>query len=157
MKLASFDIFDTLIKRDVYKPTDVFILMEKNKNIKGFAEARINAAETRVNEACASIDNKLDKLDKEQVAKLLNELKSIRENYNAKVDELKNLTAEINSSTEWIDITVKQEFINTCNSYNTLYKEHSNKMELYEQYLTFKTGEMNDMEQKHTLEGGKYE
>ena len=97
------------------------------------------------------------KLDKEQVAKLLNELKSIRENYNAKVDELKNLTAEINSSTEWIDITVKQEFINTCNSYNTLYKEHSNKMELYEQYLTLKTGEMNDMEQKHTLEGGKYE
>ena len=85
------------------------------------------------------------KLDKEQVAKLLNELKSIRENYNAKVDELKNLTAEINSSTEWIDITVKQEFINTCNSYNTLYKEHSNKMELYEQYLTFKTGEMKNI------------
>ena len=32
-----------------------------------------------------------------------------------------------------------------------------NFYELYEQYLAFKTGEMNDMEQKHTLEGGKYE
>lgn len=97
------------------------------------------------------------KLDKEQVAKLLEDLKRIRDNYDLKVEDLKKLTAEINSSNDWIDITVKQEFINTCNSYNTLYKEHSNKMNLYEQYLAFKTGEMIDMEQKHTLEGGKYE
>lgn len=97
------------------------------------------------------------KLDKEQVAKLLEDLKKIRDNYDLKVEDLKKLTAEISSSNDWIDITVKQEFINTCNSYNTLYKEHSNKMNLYEQYLAFKTGEMNDMEQKHTLEGGKYE
>ena len=97
------------------------------------------------------------KHDVEQVLKLLGELKAIRENYDAKIDALKALTSEITSSSSWIDITVKQEFINTCNSYNTLYKEHSNKMELYEQYLAFKTGEMNDMEQKHTLEGGKYE
>lgn len=97
------------------------------------------------------------KLDKEQVAKLLEDLKKIRDNYDLKVEDLKKLTAEINSSNDWIDITVKQEFINTCNSYNTLYNEHSNKMNLYEQYLAFKTGEMNDMEQKHTLEGGKYE
>lgn len=97
------------------------------------------------------------KLDKEQVSNLLNQLKSIRENYNLKVADLKKLTAEISSSSEWIDINVKQEFINTCNSYNTLYKEHSDKMELYEKYLAFKTGEMNDMEEKHTLEGGQYE
>lgn len=97
------------------------------------------------------------KLDKEQVAKLIDELKQIRENYLLKVDSLKTLTTEINSSSEWIDINVKQEFINTCNSYNTLYKEHANKMELYEQYLAFKTGEMYDMEQKHTYDGGKYE
>ena len=73
------------------------------------------------------------KLDKEQVAKLLEDLKRIRDNYDLKVEDLKKLTAEINSSNDWIDITVKQEFINTCNSYNTLYKEHSNKMNLYEQ------------------------
>ena len=74
------------------------------------------------------------KLDKEQVAKLLEDLKRIRDNYDLKVEDLKKLTAEINSSNDWIDITVKQEFINTCNSYNTLYKEDSNKMNLYEQY-----------------------
>lgn len=97
------------------------------------------------------------KHDVEHVLKLLRELKAIRENYNSKIDSLKSLTAEISSSTAWVDIIVKQEFINTCNSYNTLYKEHSNKMELYEQYLAFKSGEMNDVETNHTLEGGKYE
>ena len=64
---------------------------------------------------------------------------------------------EINTSTSWIDITIKDEFINTCNSYVTLYKEHSEKMGLYEDYLAFKSGEMSDIEDKHTLEGGKYE
>ena len=97
------------------------------------------------------------KHDVERVVKLLGDLKAIRENYNSKVDALKALTNEINSSSSWIDITVKQEFINTCNSYNTLYTEHSNKMELYENYLSFKSGEMNDVENNHTLEGGKYE
>ena len=97
------------------------------------------------------------KHDVEQVVKLLEQLKTISESYNAKIDMLKSLVNEINSSTAWIDITVKQEFINTCNSYNTLFTEHSNKMELYEQYLAFKSGEMNDMEESHTMKGVKYE
>ena len=63
------------------------------------------------------------KHDVEQVLKLLGELKAIRENYDAKIDALKALTSEITSSSSWIDITVKQEFINTCISYNTLYSE----------------------------------
>lgn len=97
------------------------------------------------------------KHDVEQVLKLLGELKAIRENYDAKIDALKALTSEITSSSSWIDITVKQEFINTCISYNTLYSEHSKKMSLYEQYLSFKSGEMNEVETSHTTEGGKYE
>ena len=81
------------------------------------------------------------KLDKEQVAKLINELKTIRENYNVKIDELKNLTSEINSSTEWIDITVKQEFINTCNSYLQKYENIVDMMEKLIEYLTNKNEE----------------
>lgn len=39
----SFDIFDTLVKRDVPKPTDVFSLLESKFKINGFKEIRILA------------------------------------------------------------------------------------------------------------------
>lgn len=41
--VISFDIFDTLVKRDVPKPTDVFVLMEQGLGIKDFAIQRIKA------------------------------------------------------------------------------------------------------------------
>ena len=41
--LISFDIFDTLILRSVDKPTDVFIRIEEEVGVKGFAKARIQA------------------------------------------------------------------------------------------------------------------
>lgn len=44
--IVSFDIFDTLLKRNVAKPTDVFEYIEKKHNITGFCEQRI-AAEKR--------------------------------------------------------------------------------------------------------------
>ena len=40
---VSFDIFDTLIKRDVNKPTDVFLLLEKQFRLPGFCSKRIEA------------------------------------------------------------------------------------------------------------------
>ena len=97
------------------------------------------------------------KHDVEGISKLLDELKKIRENYNSKVDLLKALIDEISTSNAWIDINVKQEFINTINSYLELYKKDSSKMEVYEKYLAFKSGKMSDVEYKHTLEGVKYE
>ncbi len=39
-QFVSFDLFDTLIKRDVYKPADVFQILE-NQGYPGFAEDRI--------------------------------------------------------------------------------------------------------------------
>lgn len=39
----SFDIFDTLVKRDVYKPTDVFALLEKQVQLPGFRYKRVEA------------------------------------------------------------------------------------------------------------------
>lgn len=41
--VISFDIFDTLLKRNVSKPTDVFKYMETKYSKVGFAQARINA------------------------------------------------------------------------------------------------------------------
>ena len=40
---VSFDIFDTLIKRDVKKPTDVFVIIEHNYKIYDFYKRRIEA------------------------------------------------------------------------------------------------------------------
>ena len=42
-KVVSFDVFDTLIVRDVNKPTDVFRIMEEILGIPGFYEKRIEA------------------------------------------------------------------------------------------------------------------
>jgi len=44
--IVSFDIFDTLLKRNVKKPTDVYEYIEKKSNKTGFCEQRI-AAEKR--------------------------------------------------------------------------------------------------------------
>lgn len=41
--VISFDIFDTLLKRNVKKPTDVFLYIEKNIGIPGFAQKRIES------------------------------------------------------------------------------------------------------------------
>lgn len=41
--VVSFDIFDTLLKRDVKKPSDVFEIIEKKLAIPGFANKRIYA------------------------------------------------------------------------------------------------------------------
>lgn len=40
---VSFDVFDTLLKRQVVRPEDVFTLMEKELHESGFAAARIRA------------------------------------------------------------------------------------------------------------------
>lgn len=97
------------------------------------------------------------KHDKAEVSTLINKLIEIRTKYISKIDTLKLLVEEISTSNSWIDNAVKQEFVNTCNSYITLYNDGIAKMELYEKYLSFKSGKMSDVEDKHTLEGVKYE
>ena len=40
--VVSFDVFDTLIKRAVLRPNDVFEIVEEKTGVKGFAEVRVN-------------------------------------------------------------------------------------------------------------------
>lgn len=42
-EIISFDIFDTLLLRPYVKPTDLFLHLEKLEELKGFAQARIEA------------------------------------------------------------------------------------------------------------------
>ena len=41
--IVSFDIFDTLLKRNINKPTDIFAYVEKKHNQVGYCNNRINA------------------------------------------------------------------------------------------------------------------
>jgi len=41
--VISFDVFDTLLIRPYVKPTDLFVHIELNEDVKGFATARIHA------------------------------------------------------------------------------------------------------------------
>lgn len=43
VQYVSFDIFDTLLSRPFNQPTDLFLLIEKEKSIEGFASERIKA------------------------------------------------------------------------------------------------------------------
>lgn len=43
IKVVSFDIFDTLIKRDIKNPVDLFQIVERKTNCKNFAQKRIAA------------------------------------------------------------------------------------------------------------------
>ncbi|KRL56462.1 hypothetical protein FD35_GL002098 [Furfurilactobacillus rossiae DSM 15814] len=47
-QIVSFDIFDTLIKRDISNPTDVFKLLERRNGIEDFANRRIKAESVAV-------------------------------------------------------------------------------------------------------------
>ena len=44
--VVSFDVFDTLIKRTVLRPDDIFEIVEEKTGVKGFAEARIYIQKT---------------------------------------------------------------------------------------------------------------
>lgn len=67
--IVSFDIFDTLLLRNVYKPTDIFRILaakvQKNWGIEDFAEMRIDAektARTRVKNQEVNLNEIYDEL-----------------------------------------------------------------------------------------------
>ncbi|MBO4845618.1 MAG: hypothetical protein J5525_04850 [Lachnospiraceae bacterium] len=77
-KVVSFDIFDTLILRDVDKPSDVFKIIEKEYNIPGFYKKRIMAEqEARKKDPCnpevkiEDIYNSYEGISQEEAAKYI--------------------------------------------------------------------------------------
>lgn len=73
---VSFDIFDTLIKRNVYIPSDIFDIIERKTKINGFKEKRIKAEciakkKSKYEEiSLKDIYNELDINDKENLYNL---------------------------------------------------------------------------------------
>jgi len=56
--IISFDIYDTLVIRPYFKPTDLFVHLEKLYNATGFANARITAKGFTFDEIYKNIDKK---------------------------------------------------------------------------------------------------
>lgn len=67
-------------------------------------------------------------------------------NYNGKITELTTAINEINSSSAWIDTDVKSAFIQTCNSYITLFNQIKSALDAYVNYLEGKSSDGENME-----------
>ena len=93
IKCISFDLFDTLIKRDFFRPTDLFIILDdyynkntNNRNYLYFSQMRINAenecrSELKFPTEEVTIEEIYNKIKKKYCIeeKLLNEIKSLEE------------------------------------------------------------------------------
>ena len=65
VKVVSFDVFDTLVKRDIKSPTDLFKIVEAKTGCEGFAEKRIDA------EAKARISTEKEEITLEDIYSFL--------------------------------------------------------------------------------------
>ena len=74
------------------------------------------------------------KHDADGVSIVVSSLQNLLGDYKDRILELKNLIDVINGSESWIDKDVKTSFVNTCNSYLTLYKDLATAMEKYINY-----------------------
>ena len=70
--------------------------------------------------------------------------------YKDKISELIRLVDKINQSSSWKDEQVKTAFINTCNSYITVYKEISSSMEEFVKYLNGESNRFASFESAYT-------
>lgn len=80
----SYDVFDTLIARNVEKPTDIFNIIEKNKPYLNFKELRIES----------------EKINGKSLTTIYKEFQKLTNETDEKIEELKNfeIQTEINNS-----------------------------------------------------------
>ena len=81
------------------------------------------------------------KHDPEGVSTVITSLKADKDEYSKEVENIKNTIKDIESSTAWRHPRVKDEFINTCNSYLQKYENIVAMMEKLIEYLTNKNEE----------------
>ena len=81
------------------------------------------------------------KHDPEGVATVITSLKADKEEYRKEVENIKSIIKDIESSPAWKHPKVKDEFINTCNSYIQKYENIVTMMEKNIEYLATKNEE----------------
>ena len=81
------------------------------------------------------------KHDPEGVATVITSIKEDKEEYKKEVENIKTIIKDIETSNAWKHPQVKEEFINTCNSYLQKYENIVAMMEKLIEYLTNKNEE----------------
>lgn len=81
----------------------------------------------------------LYKHDHDGVLAVVSSLREKTNGYNDIITKLNNLISSINDSSSWVDVEVKTSFVNTCNSYITIYKKLIEAMGAYIDYLEKKS------------------
>lgn len=79
------------------------------------------------------------KYNGEGISSVISSLQVLVNDYKERILELINLVDSINGASSWVEQDVKGAFINTSNSYISLYKELVNSMENYVNYLIRKS------------------
>ena len=91
------------------------------------------------------------KYEPQGVANVATGINQLIHEYNDKIIELSKLVNEINSSTAWHDNSnIKNAYINTCESYLTMYKKLITSMEKYLKYLNGKASSTDEMDTAYT-------
>ena len=79
------------------------------------------------------------KHDPDGVLNVISALKDKTSTYSDKIVELTNLVNTINGSSAWKDVEIKTSFIDTCNSYITIYNNLILALDVYIDYLNKKS------------------
>lgn len=75
-----------------------------------------------------------------------NKIKELLKEYNEKILDIKKLTDEIYTSTEWKDVELKETFNNTCNGYINIEKENLNNIIKVMEQLGIKINSIEEFE-----------
>ena len=84
----------------------------------------------------------------EELLTLVRNLDAKLTTYDSHIAELVSLSKQIESSTDWVDETVKPSFISYLNSYIEIYKAVSKSLKSYGVYLKSKVNNFTDNESK---------
>ena len=133
-KYISFDIFDTLIKRNVEKPEDIFKIVEKKLQIENFYEKRIDAqkkAYLKKKKSEVTLDEIYENIDLDK--KIIENAKDCERQteiefcqYNLKIDktynEIRDKSKIILITDMYLDRDTISKILNKCSiKYSKLY------------------------------------
>lgn len=88
--------------------------------------------------------------DEDGLGTIISDIKSSLSSYREKIERLESLISAMNSSSSWIDAQVKTSFINTANSYITLYNNFCCGLESLITCLSKKSGNIVEHESNYS-------
>lgn len=91
--------------------------------------------------------------DYDNVSTIVGSLKSTKETYEEKKQEIKKLVNDITISPAWVDAELKTAFVNCCEQYLTLYDRITTNMTGYIDYLEKKSEAAYELEAAYSKRG----